>query len=439
MRLRQLQQQTKYWFAGFFAGSGLGNLVRRLGLAGVIFLAVMPSQAQEALRNLLTGDAASEARRLQQESQPYNFKSGNFRLLVVPSLSLDWNDNINVSRTSPEDEFILHSMLQLNSSYPITDRNLLDLNIGFGYDNYFHHPDRSTWRVQSGSELSFDIFLKDIRINLHDRFSHAQDSAQQSAVAGTAEFGTINNTAGLLGTWNLSDITMSLGYDHANVMSSSSGFQSQDHASEMFVGRLGFRVHPQVTAGLEATAAFTAYDKLILNDNSAYSLGVYADWHPGPALNIKPRAGYTIYSFQKTSLTNRTSDLNSWYVDLSATHDLTETLNYSFSLGHEVRLGIQSDANEVWYFRPSLGWRVIKNLNLQTSLFYEHGKQGAGNVVGNLTEMYDWYGGGINLGRPLTKRLHLGLNYRLTLRSSNDAARGYSQNLVSLLLTYQLP
>ena len=291
----------------------------------------------------------------------------------------------------------------------------------------------------SGSEFSFDIFIKDFRINLHDRFSYTQDSAQQSAVAGTAEFATVNNTAGLLGTWNLSDVTMSLGYDHASVMSPSSQFQSQDRASEMVVGRVGLRAHPQVTAGLEATASFTAYDKLILNNNSAYSLGAYADWRPGSSLHIQPRVGYTIYSFQQTSLTNQTSDLNSWYVDLTATHDMTETLSYSLSAGHEVRLGIQSDANEVWYLRPSFNWRIIKNLSLQTSLFYERGKQGVGNVVGNLTEMYDWYGGGINLSRPLTDRLGLGLNYRLTLRSSSTPARGYSQNLVSLLLSYRLP
>jgi predicted porin len=114
--------------------------------------------------------------------------------------------------------------------------SLLNLNVGFGYDKYFQHDELSTWRVDSGSELSFDIYVKDFSINLHDRFQYTQDSASQSAVAGTAEYGSIENTAGLLVTWDLSDVTIGLGYDHLNVMSPAQRFEYLDRASEMFLG-----------------------------------------------------------------------------------------------------------------------------------------------------------------------------------------------------------
>jgi len=120
-------------------------------------LAASPAPAQEALRNSLAGEVAAAARQIQLESLPYTFKSGDFRLLVVPSLSLDWNDNINSSKTDPEQDFILSPLVQLNASYPITRNNLLSLNVGAGYDKYFDHDQYSTWRLQSGTELSFDI------------------------------------------------------------------------------------------------------------------------------------------------------------------------------------------------------------------------------------------------------------------------------------------
>jgi hypothetical protein len=231
---------------------------------------------------------------------------------------------------------------------------------------------------------------------------------------------------------------LTVGYDHQNFISSSSEYEYTDRASELIVARAGFRFHPTVTAGVEATASFTTYDQTVLNDNSGYSIGVYADWRPGPYLRVQPRVGYTIYQFQHTSQTNRTSDLDSWYVDLTATHDISETVSYALSAGHEVRLGIEADAIEAWYCRPTVNWKIIKHTTLQTSLFYEHGKQGVGNVAGNLTETYDWFGGGFAISRPLMKRLTGSLSYRITLRSSDGANRDYTQNLVGLLLTYRL-
>src|SRR6185503_1752811 len=136
--------------------------------------------------------------RAQPDSSPYNFKSGDFRLLVVPTIGLDWNDNINISKTDRQDDFILKPLVQFNLGYPITENNVLNLNVGVGYDKYFQHDELDSWRVTSGSELSFDMFVKDFWINFHDRCQFSQDSATESAVANTAEYGTINNTVGVL-------------------------------------------------------------------------------------------------------------------------------------------------------------------------------------------------------------------------------------------------
>jgi hypothetical protein len=402
-----------------------------------MILTTKPAPAQEAMRNSLAGDTAAEARRVQPESLAYTVMTGDLRLRVIPTLGMEANDNINASKDNAESDFILRPALQLGLSYPITQRNLLQFDVTFGYQEYFNHNNLSTWYVQSGSALSFDVAVQDFLINLHDRFSYVQDSAQEAAIAGTAQYGTINNTAGLLVTWDLEDVTLSLGYDHANVMSPATEFQSRDRASELLVGRAGFRLQPRITTGVEATAAFTAYDQMVLNDNRNYSVGVYADWQPGSYFRVQPRAGYTISQFQHTSQSIQTSDLNSWYVDLGVTHDISEIMSYTLSAGHELRLGIQSDAIEDWYFRPTMNWKIVKDLNLQTFFTYEHGNQGAGNVSGNLTETYDWLGCGLGLSYPLMKRLTLGMNYRLTLRSSSTPARGYAQNLVGFHLTYQ--
>ncbi len=136
------------------------------------------AHSQEALRNSLAGDAAAEAHVRQMDSQPYTLKNGDFKLLVTPSFETDWNDNVNLSKSDPQQDFILKPNVRLQASYPLTRNNLLNQSIGLGYDKYLSHDELSTWRLDSGSQLSFDIFVKDWKFDLHDRFHYTQDSAQ---------------------------------------------------------------------------------------------------------------------------------------------------------------------------------------------------------------------------------------------------------------------
>jgi len=412
------------------------GLPRFAWLAALMLLAARLATAQEALRTSLAGDAAAEARHTQLESVPYTVKSGDFRLLVTPSLRFDWNDNINLSSDNPEADLILRPLVALNASYPIGTYNLLNLSVDFGYDKYINHDELSQWRLDSGSELSFDVYVKDFWINFHDRFQYSQDAAQEAAVAGTGSYGTFQNTAGLSGTWDLEDVTLTLGYDHQNTMSLSDQFNNINNASELFVARTGLRIHPKLTVGVEGTASFTTYDQTVLNDNKEYSAGIYGDWRPGSYFSVQPRLGYTIFDSSQTSSSVQGGNLTSWYADLTLAHQATDFLSYSLSAGHEIRLGIQSDAIEDSYIRPNINWDVTKDVTLQTSLFYEHGNEGGGQQASLLEKDYDWYGGGLSVSYSPMKKVRISLNYRLTLRSSNVASREYTQNMVGLQITY---
>lgn len=403
-----------------------------------MLLAARPATAQEALRSSLAGDAAAEARNLQLQSLLYTVKWGDFKLLVTPSLELDWNDNINLSKDNTEADFILRPLVALNASYPIGAYNLLNLSVAFGYDEYLIHNGYSQWRLDSGSELSFDVYVKDFWINFHDRPQYSQDPAQVAAVAGTGSgsYGTFQNTAGLSGTWDLEDVTLTLGYDHQNNRSLSSQFNQMNNSSELVVARTGLQFNPKLTVGVEGTATFTTYDQAVLNDNQQYSAGIYGDWRPGSYFSVQPRVGYTIFESGQTSSSVKGGNLASWYANLTLAHQVTDFLSYSLSAGHEITPGIQSDAIEDSYIRPSVDWNVIKDVTLQTSLFYEHGTEGGGQQASLLENNFDWYGGGLNLSYSLTKKVRISLNYLLTLRSSNVASREYTQNLVGLQITY---
>ena len=407
-------------------------------LVAFILLAARPAAAQEALRTSLAGDAAAEARHVQLQSLPYTVKAGDFRLLVVPSLGLDWNDNINLSRDNAVSDFILRPLVALNANYPLGAYNLLNLSIDFGYDKYLNHDEYSSWRLDSGSELSFDVYVKDFWFNFHDRFQYSQDPAQESAVAGngSGSYGTFENTAGLSGTWDLEDIVLTLGYDHQNVMSLSSQFNQINHAAELVDARAGLQFNPRLTVGVEGTASFTTYDQAVLNDNQVYSAGIYGDWRPGSYFSVQPHFGYTIFKSGQTSSSVQGGDLSSWYASLTLAHQITDFLSYSLNAGHEIRPGVQSGAIEDSYVRPNINWNVIKDVTLQTSFSYEHGTVGGGQQASLTEKNYDWYGGGLSLSYSPMKKVTISANYRLTLRSSDVASREYAQNMVGLQISY---
>ena len=265
----------------------------RPAMAASILLATGIASAQDSLRNSLAGDAAAEAQRQQIGSQLYTYKAGDFRLLVVPSLEMDYNDNVNLSKTGAQQDFILMPLVQLTGSYPLTQHNLLSFSAGVGWDEYLEHSQYSALRLDAGSQLSFDMYIKDFWINFHDRFSSIEDPGAEAAVAGTAQYGTFNNTAGLSTTWDLEDVVLTLGYDHQNSLATSGQFSYLNRSSELPLARAGFRFNPQLTAGLEGSASYTTYDQAVLNNNQSYSAGLYADWKPGPYLHVQPRAGYT--------------------------------------------------------------------------------------------------------------------------------------------------
>jgi hypothetical protein len=207
----------------------------------------------------------------------------------------------------------------------------------------------------------------------------------------------------------------------------------------MFLARAGLKVHPELTVGVEGTAAPTSYDQPVLNNGVNYSAGVYGDWHPGHNFSLRPSFGYSVYDFQQTSLFVLAQNVNNWYADVNLQHQPTKAISYGIDFGHGSRLGFQSDVIVATYARPAVTWNLLKNISLQAGAFYEHGTQSGGSfTLGSFTleENYDWYGGNIGAVFSVMKNLQASLSYRLTFRSSNLPSDEYTQNLVTLVVTY---
>src|SRR5437868_1340091 len=170
-------------------------LPRRLVLALLVPLlcAAGISRGQDAIRPSLAGEAAAEARRQSIDKIPYNLQLGPIKFRFSATMGIEYNDNINLAEdgsavffsptgpilvtTTPQSDIILRPQLNMNALWPITQLNTLRLDLGVSYAFYLDHSNYNTngVLVSPGSQIAFDIFVSDFRINIHDRFSLEQD------------------------------------------------------------------------------------------------------------------------------------------------------------------------------------------------------------------------------------------------------------------------
>src|SRR5213082_4004915 len=249
-----------------------------------MLLAIAGVYAQDAIRPSLAGQASSDARQEDVSRIPYNLLLGPVRLRVGATVGVEYNDNVNYAETNEQDDFIVTPNLTLDMIWPITQLNTLRLDLGVGYSFYLDHSqyDTDTILIAPKSQIAFDIFVGDFRINIHDRMQLQQDPIQEGALSNVADYGRFENTAGLSVLWDLNKLLLQVGYDHYNFIATNNAFDYLNRNAEMVGGSAAFIVNPTITIGAEGNAAFTTYDNQntgvgVLNDNNDYSVGGFVE------------------------------------------------------------------------------------------------------------------------------------------------------------------
>src|ERR1700720_692523 len=198
--------------------------------AGVIFLLSLGCapvvRSQDAVRPSLAGEAAAEARREDIERIPYNLLLGPVRFRFSATMGVEYNDNINLAEVNEQEDIILRPQVNLDAIWPITQLNTLRMDIGLGYALYLDHSNANTNGVllAPGSQLAFDIFVGDFRINIHDKFLLQQDPIAELALSNVVDYGRFENTAGVSVLWDLNKALLTVGYDHYIYISTTSVF-----------------------------------------------------------------------------------------------------------------------------------------------------------------------------------------------------------------------
>jgi hypothetical protein len=409
-------------------------ITSRLGISGLLAWCADTAFSQEALRESVAGEKAALARKQGLENANYNFKAGPVKFLFDADLSVELNDNVNVAEQDRQEDLILRPQLNLRSFWPITEVNSVNLTVGLGYAKYFNNPQYDRFVVRPDSELSFDIYVRNFRINLFDRFSYTQDPLSQGSVSGIAEYGGLSNTGGLTVDWDLNKLMVSFGYSHFNFISAVPQYDYINRGSDLFFARGGYQTSSATVVGLEATGGLTDYDENIkLGDNSTYSVGLFATWQVTSKLRVNPRVGYVSYSFDPSVQTPTGNDANTYYFSIGVNHQISEFVSYSIDAGRESQLGINTDYLQLYFVRAQAAWNIIRKVGIVTEFFYENGEE----TRISSGEIFDRFGAAITLSHQFTEKLNTHLTYRFTTKDSDIPLKGYNQSYLLLGLNYR--
>lgn len=446
----------------------LSSLARRLSLTALVaVLAAAPiTRAQDAIRPSLAGEAAAEARRQAIDKIPYNLQLGPIKFRFSATMGVEYNDNVNLAEdgsftfltstgpitltTESQSDWILRPSVNLNALWPITQLNTLKFDIGLGYAFYMDNSDYNTngLLIAPGSQLAFDIFVGDFRINIHDRFSLEQDPISEVSLSNVADYGRFQNLIGVSVLWDLNQAVVTLGYDHYTFIATNDDFEYLDRNADIFSGSIGFTPNSIMTVGLEGSFVTTYYDMNVLNDSNTYSIGAFLETQVTNNVKFRVAGGFQSINFDNTGLVNDPNDLEDWYANALLSHRINAQLTHSLALGHETQLGVNSNYVQLNYIRHTANWNIFYKTLLTTELFYEDADDsgGFGPLFTPLpgvpifnpfvAEHIHRYGGAITLGYQLTPHVTLGLRYQYTQKDSDQPLRDYRQNRIAFDGTY---
>ena len=424
----------------------------RLALIAPLLFAGSVIHAQDAVRPSLAGEAAAEARRQTLERIPYNLLVGPVRFRVSATAGLEYNDNINVADVETQEDFIFRPQVNFNALWPVTQLNTLRFDIGLGYAFYLDHSQYNTNGVllTPGSQLSFDVFVSDFRINFHDRFSLQQDPIGEPGLSNVADYGRFQNTAGVSVLWDLNKAVVTLGYDHYTFIATNDDFEYLNRNAEMLTGSISIAATTTTAVGLEGSYVFNRYDLNVLNDSNTFSIGAFVETQLTNYIKVRVAGGYQGISFDGDEvrlgpfpdgflpgggnfLTYQDSgDLSDYYLNLLISHRINAAITQRLAAGHESQLGVNSNYIKLNYVRHTATWNVINRTLLSTELFYEDAEDSGGFIDEHLHR----YGGALSIGYQLTRHVTLGARYQYTQKDSDVAFRDYRQNRISLDGTY---
>jgi hypothetical protein len=371
---------------------------------------------------------------LTPEPARYNLKFGKLTARIRAAMQFEYSDNINLAATGSEWDLAFAPHGEVGFVYPITEAELLEVNIGLGYTWYLYHPAVSSINIDPKTRFDYRLrIIHPIELRLYDSINVITDPTSRPDLSGLGsrlvDFRILNNTLGALLNWQpTSKWRFSGGYSYGITRSLTEEFQTLDLDTHTFSAGAFYTVSPRLTVGLNGTYSFMNYSTNFSNNAQSYTIGPMAVFRPTEFISLTAAAGYSEMHFSQNGLIGDTSQGNgSLAAQVSVQHKFNRLISHDLTLSNGRTLGLDSNFNENFVAQYGVSARVTGSLTLRSSFSFSN-VRGSG-LLGENAQQYLFY---IGTGLRLTRLWSTGIGYTFVLKNSDFASRDYLQNRLTL-------
>jgi hypothetical protein len=375
------------------------------------------------------------------QPQRYNLKWGDLTGRLTGTVTAEFNDNINLSENNPVADISIGPEIGFGFLYPISEKNVLQLDIGVGYRWYLNSPDVSSITVspRSSSRLDYYLYFEEGRVNLHDVF-YVQVSPVDIAALGPGAAGGVNlskfqrfvNTVGVSSDWRpAKQWVFYAGYDYTIDRSLNSDFGSLDRDDHTFSSGVNYVANSRLTVGAYSAFTYTTYRDNVQNDGWNFTIGPRVSYQATKFISLEASAGWTTSDYFDTGTIADQSNFSSITYQGGVRHTINKRTNHALRGGRSLGLGYGSNFTDTYNLQYSINWLASQGVTLYGTAAYEH------IAVSNAGESADRYLFNLGTAFKLSRQWNFGVNYTLSKKDSDQAGNNYIQNRVALDLTRQ--
>jgi hypothetical protein len=368
----------------------------------------------------------------------YNMALGPVHFGIAAGVGLEYNDNVNLGPKGSEiSDFAIRPSLTVDATYQFSEMNTIHLSLGASYAKYFDHSEFDTRGIllSPNSVLAFTFHVGNFQVTLRDRFSYQEDSFSAPVLSNVTNYRRLENLVGIQVDWAANELfKITGGYDHYNLWTFDSTYSSLDRSIETLYVKPSYLISPAVSIGIDASVSFVSFKENVQNGGTSYLVGPFVDAALTQNTHLYAEVGYQDFTFDRNGTINDQSDSSSWYTRISISNRLSESFSQRLSFTKTAEVGYGSNYYDLYHLEYAADWKIMQNLTLDPSVFYEHYK--TSSPTGLQAESADRYGAAIGLRYVLTPSITLGLDYRYLYKNSDIATLDYRQNLVLLSVYY---
>lgn len=417
---------------------GVGHVLKFLVLLVGCSAAVPEMCGAAEEQGPLSGERAAQALKeaAQAETQEYNIQYGPVYFRSAAGALFGYTDNTFYTEKDRKDDFLIIPEVDLTAMVRVSELNRLKLSVGLGYEYYFKNRalNDNAPQVKPGSELAFNLFVGDVRIQLHDRFSYENTLFYNAVpnqpgviynITNVGRFVRWDNLAGFTGDWDLDKAVLSVGYDHENFTSVTRQFDYLNRASEWLTASAALRIGDKSMIGVEGKAGLHNYEtETRLKDHWQARGGPFVELKLPEDITLRAGGGYDTARYDAA---NGASDYKTYYA-YGRLSQKTRFFTHELSAGHEHTLGFNANNLEDTYVQYSISSPVVRHVRLRAGGAAHFDKE----FGGGFSEDYTYYVASFSAAYQIHKYWRTELGYELLSKGSNLPLRDFYRNRVTL-------